>query len=283
MDQSEKVGGALRTNGQMEDFRRVVQECNLGDLGYVGSKFTWSNERESGVHVKERLDRALANPEWGGLYPNTSLEVLPVTTSDHKPLWLRFNPYVRRAPKLFKFEACWNIDQDCGEVINQAWSNDMGGSNSMEEAKLKLAFCQQQLLAWSKHKFGAGRRNSRVLEQRLERLQRRENPGVLTQIKKLQREINQVLEMEDIKWKQRAKRNWYRQGDQNTQYFHAWASQRHRANFISSIKDLSGNLWTDQDDIGNAFPIISSSSILQREFLELKNAPVWLPPGYPRI
>jgi hypothetical protein len=62
-----------------------------------------------------------------------------------------------------------------------------------------------------------------------------------------------AIEMEYIKWKQRAKRNWYRQGDQNTQYFHGWVSQRRRANFISSIKDLTGNIWTDQDDIGNAF------------------------------
>ncbi len=92
MDQSEKVQGALRNNGQMEDFKRVINACNLGDLGYVGLKFTWSNKWESGIFVKERLDRALVNPAWCGIYLNASVEVLSVTTLNHKSLWLRFNP-----------------------------------------------------------------------------------------------------------------------------------------------------------------------------------------------
>lgn len=89
----------------MDKFRRVVSECNLGDLGFKGSKFTWSNKQDSGSFVKERLDRALATPEWCGRFPNSLVEVLPVTTSDHKPLWLRFNSSFRLAPKLFRFEA----------------------------------------------------------------------------------------------------------------------------------------------------------------------------------
>lgn len=75
----------------------------------------------------------------------------------------------------------------------------------------------------------------------------------MDQIRKTQGEINQALEMEDIKWKQQAKRNWYRQGDRNTQFFHAWANQRRRSNFLSSIKDLSGVVWTKQEEIGSAF------------------------------
>jgi hypothetical protein len=67
------------------------------------------------------------------------------------------------------------------------------------------------------------------------------------------REINKMLEIEDIKWKQRAKRNWYCMGDWNTQFFHAWANQRRHSNAISSIKDLSGAVWSDQCGIGSAF------------------------------
>jgi hypothetical protein len=253
LDQSEKVGGALRNYGQMEDFRRAIHECNLGDLGYTGSKFTWSNKRENGVFVKERLNRALANSGWCGLFPNASVEVLPVTTSDHKPLLLRFNPKIQRIPKLFRYEAYWNIDEECGMVINHAWNSNVSGCTAMEEAHVKLNLCQQQLSTWNRQKYGEGDHHLRSLEQKLERLQRRETPGVLAQIKHIQGEINKALEMEDIKWKQRAKRHWYRQGDRNTQYFHAWANQRRRSNFLSSIKDLSGTLWTNPDDIGMAF------------------------------
>lgn len=30
----------------MEDFRQVLIECDLSDLGYSRNPFTWSNQRE---------------------------------------------------------------------------------------------------------------------------------------------------------------------------------------------------------------------------------------------
>jgi hypothetical protein len=60
----------------------------------------------------------------------------------------------------------------------------------------------------------------RTLEKKLERLQRQEHPRILDQIRITKGDINRALEMEYVKWKQRTKRNRYRMGDQNTQYFH---------------------------------------------------------------
>ena len=37
----EKLGGRLRPNGQMQNFREALDECGLLDLGFVGNKFTW--------------------------------------------------------------------------------------------------------------------------------------------------------------------------------------------------------------------------------------------------
>lgn len=87
----------------------------------------------------------------------------------------------------------------------------------------------------------------------MERLQRRENPSNIGRIKSLQDETHRLLEMEDIWWKHRAKRNWYKDGDQNTRFFHAWASQRRKNNYISNIKDEAGTSWTTQDEIGDVF------------------------------
>jgi hypothetical protein len=57
MDNSEKVGGNRRTEQYLGRFRNVVQECNLGDLGFIGLKYTWNNKRERGMFVNERLDK----------------------------------------------------------------------------------------------------------------------------------------------------------------------------------------------------------------------------------
>ena len=40
---TEKEGGAIRTQQQMDGFRRVINFCNFQDLGYCGADYTWSN------------------------------------------------------------------------------------------------------------------------------------------------------------------------------------------------------------------------------------------------
>jgi hypothetical protein len=64
----------------------------------------------------------------------------------------------------------------------------------------------------SREKFGAYSRSLNQLSKRLERLQRQEHPDNLDSIRQVQGEINKLLEMEDVKWRQRAKRNWFKDG-----------------------------------------------------------------------
>lgn len=40
-----------------------------------------------------------------------------------------------------------------------------------------------------------------------------------------------------MKWKQRAKQNWYQRGDRNMPFFHAWTSHRKKINQIRVITD----------------------------------------------
>lgn len=43
--------------------RKVIDTCQLMDLGYQGTKFTWSNGRVGAAHIKERIDRVLGNKQ----------------------------------------------------------------------------------------------------------------------------------------------------------------------------------------------------------------------------
>lgn len=46
----------------------------------------------------------------------------------------------------------------------------------------------------------------------------------------IKEEVHALMEQEDLKWKQRAKENWFKHGDCNTKYFHACTNQRSRGN-----------------------------------------------------
>jgi gluconate kinase len=66
----------------------------------------------------------------------------------------------------------------------------------------------------------------------LEELQDGDGILDLENIHKLQQEVSDLLEQDDVKWRQRAKENWLKHGDKNSKYFHACANQRRRANQI---------------------------------------------------
>jgi hypothetical protein len=54
---------------------------------------------------------------------------------------------------------------------------------------------------------------------------------------------------EDVYWRQRAKKHWYKDGDKNTKFFHASASARKKANRILSLVDDNGVKVTSIDDL----------------------------------
>jgi len=47
-------------------------------------------------------------------------------------------------------------------------------------------------------------------------LQHRNHPDLADTIRNLKGDIDALLEREDLRWKQRAKRHWYNKGDRNT-------------------------------------------------------------------
>ena len=52
----EKRGRRVRSHGQMQAFKDVLDVCGFVDLGFTGPEFTWEGNRHGHV-VWERLDR----------------------------------------------------------------------------------------------------------------------------------------------------------------------------------------------------------------------------------
>lgn len=48
----------------MLEFQLALNICGLRDMGFHGSKFTWSNKRDANLRVEVRLDRYTCYSTW---------------------------------------------------------------------------------------------------------------------------------------------------------------------------------------------------------------------------
>lgn len=82
---AEKFGGNTISNSRVNLFRDCINNNNLTDLGFKGSKYTWTNKkyRNMWALILERLDRCLANKSWINSFPDSTVTHLARTHSDH--------------------------------------------------------------------------------------------------------------------------------------------------------------------------------------------------------
>ena len=247
----EKCGLGPRCENQMRDFREVLDEAGLKDLGFVGKKFTWKGQRCGGL-VLERLDRAVANNHWLSQNPGTKVQHLHSYSSDHLAIIVKPEGIVPRQNRSFKFEQMWLRDRGCSDTVISAWGLSLMGAKMPEVAR-KIHTCGEKLSEWSKNNFGSIRK---LLEEKKKLLDKAEmaaarGGGDQLAVKSLQMEINSLLDKESQMWQQCSRVLFLKCGDKNTSYFHSKASQRFRRNRILGLKN-NMNVWcTEESHIRN--------------------------------
>ncbi|XP_075633826.1 uncharacterized protein LOC142606345 [Castanea sativa] len=157
----------------MDRFRTIIHHCCFLDLGYIGSHFAWSRNHPIEGHIHIRLDRALATAGWCSLFPGTTVHHIPMSTSDHSLLSIRFRPPIARPRplgQLFHFEVMWLRDPCCAEVVQEAWQD---GLFKPDDAQIMncLDSCRERLTTWNKLEFGHVGRQISKLEKKLQCLE----------------------------------------------------------------------------------------------------------------
>ncbi|KAB1213093.1 hypothetical protein CJ030_MR5G015919 [Morella rubra] len=101
----EKLGGRAVKASSSRGLSHFMSSMGFVDLGYSGSRFTWSNKCLGLANIRERIDRAIANVPWRIAYPNATIHHYKIAPSDHTSIILRFLGYEPSMPKPFKFES----------------------------------------------------------------------------------------------------------------------------------------------------------------------------------
>ncbi|XP_075665213.1 uncharacterized protein LOC142634846 [Castanea sativa] len=249
--QDEKLGSARRPHYQMQQFREVIDECGFMDLGFEGSKFTWSKHFENGSSIWERLDRCLVTNSWFMKFAGSRVFHLTCTSSDHVPILislLGLSPPVRK--KIFHFEQMWLSDSSCEEVVYSVWGSGSGlgdGGNILR----KVERCGKELGHWEKNVFG----NVRMELNRLKKVLANEERAAMIsgnnfQVRQIKKDIEVLQDREATMWAQCSRVLWANQGDKNSKYFHCCATKRFWKNAMEGIRDEEGVWRTTQEEVG---------------------------------
>jgi exonuclease III len=122
MWQEEHFSKTRRSERLMLDFREVLSHCDLHDVGFMGTPWTWDNKQKGDRNVKVRLDRAVASPEWSALFPDCLVHHLTSPRSDHCPLLLTMEPFTLKKPAqpIRRYKIMWEREPSLTAMVEEA-------------------------------------------------------------------------------------------------------------------------------------------------------------------
>lgn len=209
------------------------------ELGFSGHPFTWTNRRSGSSFICERLDRALANIDWTMKFPFAKVYHLNASSSDHSPILLDFHNENRNRTKFFRYEIAWARNQSFSDFINNVWEDSDKQNKTRNFYDLYDKF-RAKALWWKKHVHGNLDLKINEITDQIEELKNKLNfnydEHLHQNIIDKEKEKLKLLPQKEIYWKQRAKTRWSNEGDNNTKFFHAYATNRKRRNCIQSLK-----------------------------------------------
>ncbi|KAG6466890.1 hypothetical protein ZIOFF_075312 [Zingiber officinale] len=228
----EHSAGVLARPGAMEDFNNFIMLAGLVDAGFVGDRYTWTNNR-----VWKRLDRVLLSSSWGSLDFTVRVEHLSRAASDHCPLLVEF-PGFQRPRASFRFQRMWVRHRDFMQTVRLNWCLP-SMAQGLQRLQMKLRRLKEHLKWWNMEVFGnihdrvlQAEESMAAAEQAYDRDPTEQSR---THRSECQARLFRVLDMEEDFWKQRAAIRWMGEGERNTKFFHSTVQKKRTASRLFRI------------------------------------------------
>ena len=75
------------------------------------------------------MDRGISSMSWRLVFPKATIRHLGAINSNHCPTLLDTQPDDHYLPRPFRFEAAWSRDTKCYGIIDEAWKEEVEGSD----------------------------------------------------------------------------------------------------------------------------------------------------------
>lgn len=89
-----RIGGPLRSEVLMDNFRNVLDLCSLYKLPFDGDPYRWIKGRRHIYTIKERLDWCFVNNHWQDTFAPIITQHLDYYKSDHRAISVEVSPLV---------------------------------------------------------------------------------------------------------------------------------------------------------------------------------------------
>ena len=244
----ERSSSCSSTTTRSNQFNAWVEENCLIEVEFSGQSHTWSRGNSVDTWHSARLDRALCNTEWSLLFDTARVRHLPALQSDHCPLLISPNGFAPIAAlnRPFRFQAAWLTHEHFSAFVKENWKSNV-------PLVPFLAAFSKALQAWNRDHFYNIFRRKRELMARINGIQTAlacsRQSGLIKLGARLRKELDTVLQQEELLWFQKARVEWLKDGDRNTTFFHLSTIVRRWRTTITAIKNDADHWVYDKKEI----------------------------------
>ncbi|XP_062079870.1 uncharacterized protein LOC133784591 [Humulus lupulus] len=220
----ERIGGQQRPKISGA-FKECVEFCQVEDVKYTCSFFTWNNKQNMETRIYSKIDRVLANQGWLDKFPNAEVVFLAEGMFDHCPAILTVYPPGVEGKKPFRDFRMWENIPDFKKRLEATWRIQVDGA-PMFQLTQKLKEVKKLMKGINKMEFGDihsvhAKRFQNLMDCQAA-LQLKPQDHILISKEKEARTLYSEAHSNYISFlKQKAKLHWMKEGDDNTSFFHS--------------------------------------------------------------
>ncbi|XP_022002776.1 uncharacterized protein LOC110900170 [Helianthus annuus] len=245
----DKSMGCSSVSLSMKEFQECVDEIEMVDIKCTGIHFTWNQKPKKGIGLMKKIDRVMGNPHFIEKYPSTFAEFHPSRLSDHCSCVVSVPDMEKRKHRPFKFANFLAYKPDFLPIVEKGWGISIDGVYQFSVVK-KLRLLKSPLRALLYHQ-GNLHKKVEELRVKLDRIQcdMDKDPSSLTlrdEEATTRSDFQTALLDEERFLKQKSKVDWLAAGDMNTAFFHSTLKNRVHYSRIEVIRDVRGNVYTDE-------------------------------------